>query len=382
MTLAVALPVLAQAEPPLEPLVPPDAPWLQKNQKKRAKKKRAPKAPAQRAQTAPEPGLTLPPLEPLTLPPGAIGILVQPSVPAAARVESGLIAVAKRAPGVKDAFVLQAPQPCTEEACWITAGLARGAERVLVAGLEGGALRVRMLEVGSRKQVSEARQGDVGTEPAQVTAWAEALGCRLLVPAGCRGEAEVDAEKGVALEIDGQPLRAGEKRILPVGVHVLRIRDAAGESTRPLPILIEGGAPLLIAAPRPAAVAPVATAAPAPLAAPVAPVAAGPPAPLAAPAAAIAEIPPPASRRTWTRTAGYAAAGAAVVAVAAGAYFGAKSKSEIDGAESAYRANGNAWTSGDLDTLHSGNSKARVANALFIASGVLLATGAALTFAF
>ena len=74
-------------------------------------------------------------------------------------------------------------------------------------------------------------------------------------------------------------------------------------------------------------------------------------------------------------------AGAAVAVAAAGIYFGAKSKSDLDQAESSYRANG-AYQPSDLDALHSGNSSAHTANALFIASGILLAAGAALTFAF
>jgi predicted neuraminidase len=76
------------------------------------------------------------------------------------------------------------------------------------------------------------------------------------------------------------------------------------------------------------------------------------------------------------------AAGTAVAVAAVGTYFGLKSKSEIDSAESAYRNNGNAWTSSDLDTLNSGNSKAKTANVLFIASGILLAASAGLILAF
>jgi len=50
-------------------------------------------------------------------------------------------------------------------------------------------------------------------------------------------------------------------------------------------------------------------------------------------------------------------------------------------AEAAYRANG-FYQPADLDKLSSGNSAAHTANALYIASGVLLASAAALTFAF
>ncbi len=361
VVLAIALPALGQTEPQLAPMVPNDAPWLQKNQKKRKKKVPPKQEPAEQAQKpATEPPLALPPLAPLTpsRTASSVGILVQGALPAgsAASVGQGLRAVARRAPGVAETSLLQAPDPCADEACWVTAGVARQVDRVLVAAYENGALQVRLVDVKARKQISHGQQGGIAADPAQVTAWAEALACKLLVPSGCTGEAVVDAAPGIELEIDGQPLHPGEKRILPVGVHALRVREGKSESSRALPVLIEGAPPVFVASTRVA--------------------------PAQAPVEATAALPAPAPHRTWTRTAGYAAAGAAVVAAATGAYFGLKSKSDIDNAESAYRANGNVWQPGDLDTLHSGNSKAHTANALFIASGVLLAAGAALTFAF
>jgi hypothetical protein len=91
----------------------------------------------------------------------------------------------------------------------------------------------------------------------------------------------------------------------------------------------------------------------------------------------------PAGRRNWTRPVGYAALGAGGVALGVGAVLGAISRSDINKAESAFRTNGtNAFRPGDADRLASGNSKARSANALFIASGVLLAAGAIFTLAF
>jgi hypothetical protein len=76
------------------------------------------------------------------------------------------------------------------------------------------------------------------------------------------------------------------------------------------------------------------------------------------------------------------AAGAAVAALAAGAYFGLKSKSDIDQAESSFRSNGGAYRPSDLGALSSGNSGAHTANAMFLASGLLLATAAVFSFAF
>jgi len=116
---------------------------------------------------------------------------------------------------------------------------------------------------------------------------------------------------------------------------------------------------------------------------PLAPLAPPPLAPLIQPvpqAAVAAEPAAPAARRNWTRPVGYAALGAGGVALGLGAVLGAIGRSDINKAESAF--NGGAFRPGDADRLASGNSKARSANALFIASGVLLAAGAIFTFAF
>jgi hypothetical protein len=356
MVLALALPVLGQTEPQLEPLVPQDAPWLQKNKNKK-------KPPAKKQKPAPD--ASLPPLAPLTKARevGAVGVLVLGALPdgVVTRMTDGLQAVAKLAPGAKQVSALDAPAPCTDQACWVTAGVAANADSVVVASYAKGSLHVRVVDVKARKELSDAQQAGVSEDPAEATAWAQALACKLMVPAGCSGRAVVEAPFGVTLELDGQPLRSSEVRVLPVGVHTLVVKEGGTEETRSLPILLDGSAAISVAsrkAPPPAAVA-----------TPV-------------PAAAVVASAPPAPKRTWTKTAGYAAAGAAVVAAGVGAYFGAKSKSEINSAEDAYHANGGAWNQSDLDKLNSGNSKARTANALFVASGVLLASAAVLTFAF
>jgi len=357
IVLALAFPALGQTEPQIEPLVPPgSAPARTK------KKSRKP--------TQAEGQLSLPPLAPLTAPRPlkAVGVLVQGALPddAAARVREGLRTAASFAPGVKETLALEAPQPCADEACWVMAGIARNLDHVAVASWDRGTLRVRLVDVGSRKVVQEAQQTGVSPDPAEATAWTEALGCKVMVPAGCSGQVLVEADFGISLEVDGEPLRPGEKRLVPVGVHALRIKEGTSESLRELPVLLEGTPAVSIASSR--------RPAPAPTVAPVA---------TAAPVAAVAASPaPPPAKRTWTRKAGYAAAGAAVLAAGAGAYFGAKSKSDLDKAESGYRANGGAYQPADLQALQSGNSAAHTANALYIVSGVLLAAGTALAFAF
>ena len=358
LSIALAVPAFAQTEPQLEPLVPQKQP--------------APNAPA-------KPEGELPPLAPLTPPQAvragaSVGILVVGALPepAATRVADGLRAALDRAPSVRTAVTVQTPQPCTSDACQVMAGTAANVDRVLVASLSNRTLRIRILDVVTRKQVAQGHREGVSSEPAEASAWAEAIACKLLVPGGCTGEVRVDAPAGIGLELDGRPLPAGERRTLPVGVHTLRVKEGASVSSRPVPVLIEGTPPISIgsAAPPAVAIAPPAAAAPPPSSAGS-----------AAPAAALTSTAPPEPRRTWPRTAGYVAAGAAVAAAAVGVYFGAKSRSDLDQAESSYRANG-AYQPADLDALHSGNSAAHTANALFIASGILLATGAVLTFAF
>ena len=337
LVLALALPALAQTQPPLEPLVPGK--------------------PSQQQ---------LPPIEPLSRPgrgSALVGVLVLGALPdgVSSQVVQGLRAVLKLAPSVKDSVVLDAPQPCTNEACWILAGAAANVDQVIVAAFQGGALRMKVVDVKTRKQLAQAQRDRVSPNPEEATAWAEALACQLLVPAGCTGQVVVDAPEGVELSLDGLPLRSGQSRMVPVGVRTLRIKEGDALSSRPLPVLHERTNSLALGPP------------------PAAPPA---PPPVAAPAAAVAAAPAAEPRRTWTRTAGYVTAGAAVAAAATGLYFGAKSRSDLNAAESAYRNNGGAYQPSDLNTLQSGNSAAHTANALFIASGVLLAAGAVLTFAF
>ncbi|HEY4729668.1 MAG TPA: hypothetical protein VIH41_00965 [Myxococcales bacterium] len=337
LVLALALPALAQNQPQLEPLVP-----------------RKPSQPQ------------LPPIEPLSRPPRGtvqVGVLVLGALPdgVSSQVAEGLRAVLKLAPSVKDSVVLDAPQPCTNEACWITAGAAANVGQVIVATFQGGALRVKVVDVATRKQLGQAQRERVSSIADEAAAWAEALACQLLVPAGCTGQVVVDAPEGVELSLDGQVLRSGQSRMVPVGVHTLRIKEGDTLSLRLLPVLHERTNALALGPPP----------APTPVAAP-----------MAAPVAAIAPAPAPAPRHTWTRTAGYVTAGVAVAAAATGLYFGAKSRSDLNAAESAYRNNGGVYQPSDLNTLQSGNSAAHTANALFIASGVLLAAGAVLTFAF
>lgn len=415
--LAIALSLAASAQqepapaPELAPLVPPKAPWLKKNQQKKSRKKKAPPAAAQKEQavpplalplpaperptpvpatpaappaqaTSPAPSqLPLPPLVPLTPAPPLIKVASDLGValdtagldPAAAsRMAEGLRGVAKLSPATRNAPLLEKPAAgCADEACWAALGASQKVDQLLVATYADGALGVKLVDVAAKKSVNGAAQPDV--KPEAATAVAESLACRLLVPAGCTGELKIDAEGPLLLELDGKPLPTGP---VAVGVHTLAARAAGSSAERAVAVarepgptiyarVVDGAPKLLDAAPPPA----VAAVAPKP-----------PPAPSAAVAPAPAPAPSP--QRAWTKPAGYAALGLGAVAAGVGAYFGAKSKSQLDQAESGFHANNGAYTASDASLLDSGNSKARNANALFIASGVLLAAGAVITFAF
>jgi len=420
--MAVALAAGAQEQPPppaldLAPLVPPEAPWLKKNQKKpgTAQKKKSKKKkqqaqepkpgapfvasppssppplplaepakpsetakPAEAAKPAPvqpiEAQLPLPPLVPAPATPAPpiltltsdLGVALQNDgldAAAAAQVTEGLRGVARLAPHAKNAPVLPKPsQPCADDACWAAVAAAFRVDQLLLANYAKGALKVELIDVATKKSLSSADQAAVPTAPAAATAWTEALACKLLVPAGCFGEASVNPAPGVSLEVDGTPLKSGDKRSWAVGMHSLTAHGGAKSVEGIFPVLRER-ATVLYVREVDGALRILDT-------------------PPAAPAVALqAPLPSPAPAPSWNKPVGYVALGAGAVAAGVGVYFGARSKSQINQAEAAFRTNG-GYSASDADVLSSGNSKAHTANALFIASGVLLAAGAIFTFAF
>ena len=394
IAVALALPALAEekakqpAEPSLEltPLVPPKAPWMKKppakEQAKKRKKKPETKPPAT---AAPKPAeAPLPPLVPLEEAPpllkltNDLGVLFQndgldPAI--SARVQEGLLGVAKAAPLTKNAVAVQnPPKPCADDACLAALASSQKVDQLLFASYarEGGTVRAVLIDAASKRRIAAAEQAGVGSEEA--VAWAEALGCKLVVPAGCTGEVSVDALDGVQVELDGAPLGRGEKRKVAVGLHLMKARLAGKTAQRVLPVTREG-APALIAQqvdgePQLLAQGEL----PPRAAAPVGAVAASMP-------------PPAASQARWTKPAGIAALALGVAAVATGVYFGAKSRSDLNKAEAGYRSTQGsqpqgAYTPGDLAALQSGNTSAHRANAFFVAGGALAAAGLLLTVAF
>jgi hypothetical protein len=178
-------------------------------------------------------------------PAGAVGVLVQGvGLPygTLSRITDGLRGIARLAPAVTEAPALL-PHACADDGCWAAAGAAQKVDLLAVASYTDGVVGVKLVEVASRKQVGEAQQ-PVTTDPAEITATAEALLCRLLVPAGCTGEAAVEAGPGVELELDGRPLARGEKRIVAVGLHELTLRASGRTGMRSLPVVHEATPPV------------------------------------------------------------------------------------------------------------------------------------------
>jgi hypothetical protein len=397
IAVALALPALAEdetkqpSEPSLElvPLVPPEAPWMKKppakEQAKKRKKATPPTAqPPAAATAAPKPAeVPIPPLAPVEdVPPllkltNDLGVLFQndglePAV--AARVQDGLLGVARAAPLTKSAVGVQnPPTPCADDACLAALARSQKVDQLLFASYarQGATVRAALIDALSKKRIATAEQAGVASD--QAVAWAEALGCKLLIPAGCTGEVSVDALDGVQVELDGAPLARGEKRKVAVGVHLTTARLAGKTAQRALPVTREG-APALVAQQvdgEPRILLKGET-----------------PRPAAPPVAVVTSSPAPGpSGARWTKPAGIAALALGAAAAATGVYFGAKSRSDLNQAEAGYRSaqgtqSQGAYRPSDLAALQSGNTAAHRANALFVAAGALAAAGLLLTVAF
>jgi hypothetical protein len=337
---------------------------------------------AQKRKPAPPPEMPLPPVEQLPLPvvpleekpapPGkasdalpplarpvriGVGVAGDPDALAAGRLAASLRSIAALAPLARVTVALAAER-CEADACLATLGAAQPVDQVLFARVSGGALVVRVLDLSGAKPAGEARLA-APADPAELRAAAEALACKLLVPAGCTGEAQIDAA-GAEIQIDGKP--SAPRLTLPVGVHALAVRSGDLVVRRSLPVVHEK--PVTLALRRSEGQLALLT-----------------PDEVAQRAVVSAEV-PAAPRRRWTRTAGYVAAGVGIVAAGIAVAEGVHSRSMLDQAESGYRANGNVYRPVDLANLESGNSAARAANILFATGGVLLASGLLLAFAF
>ena len=305
-----------------------------------------PNAPAQKRSEAPA--------RPVRIGVGVAGDL---DSAAAARLAVSLRSIAALVPLAREPVALPAER-CDTDACVSALAAAQELDRAVFARVARGVLTVRVLDVTFAKPPAEAAH-PAPADGAELRAAAEALACGLLVPIDCTGEAQIDPA-GAAAEIDGKP--AAMRSTLPVGVHTLVVRSGDSIVRRPLPVVVEK--PVAMALRREQGKVVLLT-----------------PDEMAQRAVVSAEVPAP-TRSRWTRTAGYVAAGAGIVAAGVAIAEGLHSRSLINDAESGYRANGNVYRPRDLGNLESGNSAAHTANLLFAASGVLLASGLVLAFAF
>jgi hypothetical protein len=330
------------AAPPEVPLPPVELPL--------------PTVPEEKA--GPPPAKAPDPLAPLARPVRiGVGVAGDLDSLAAGRLSASLRSIAALAPLAREPVALAAER-CEADACLATLGAAQQVDQVLFARISGGELALRVLDLSGAKPPGDARM-PAPADAAELRAAAEAVACKLLVPAGCTGEAQIEAA-GAEIQIDGKP---GTPRVtLPVGVHALAVRSGDSLVRRWLPIVHEK--PVALALRRSEGQLALLT-----------------PDEVAQRAVVAAEV-PAAPRQRWTRTAGYVAAGVGIAAAGVAVAEGIRSRSMLDQAESSYRANGNVYRPGDLANLESGNSAARTANILFAAGGVLLASGLLLAFAF
>ncbi|HEX9574110.1 MAG TPA: hypothetical protein VF994_08440, partial [Myxococcales bacterium] len=214
---------------------------------------------AEKKKAAPPPEVPLPPVELLPLPPVppeqkpappakapdalpplarpvriGVGVAGDLDPASAGQLAASLRSIAALAPLAREPVALAADR-CEADACLSTLGAEQQVDQVLFARISGGVLAVRALDLSGAKPPGEARQS-APADPAELRAAAEALACRLLVPAGCTGEAQIDAA-GSSIEVDGRP---GAPRLtLPVGVHALVVRSGDSLVRRSLPVVHE-----------------------------------------------------------------------------------------------------------------------------------------------
>jgi hypothetical protein len=335
----------------------------------------------------------------------------------AAEAETRLVGVALLSPLARRPIALPQAEPAcatADDDCLLAWGRKAKVDAVVVISTsvaKGGAvLRARKLQVATRKESGKERAQGIASDPLELEAAAQALVCKLLVPAGCQGELAIEDERpadggGVVVE-GGLPLptTAGAPAILrlPLGLHELAVqRGAQTGPGRRVPVLLGKSAPWRIAPGLdglPVLVAPgepgptLFAAAPAPAASPPGAPATAAPAP-AAPAGAVStRAPPPvggepatdeaASARPWPLLAGAGTAGLGAAALLLGVVQGARSSSLLNDATTGYQRHGGAFGAADLEALDSGNAAARTANLLFVAGGILVAAGAAIALAF
>ncbi|HEX4383623.1 MAG TPA: hypothetical protein VH083_11755, partial [Myxococcales bacterium] len=310
-------------------------------------------------------GSQLPPSPLLTKPSNETGLIVLMDTPDLALEQSladavrNIIAIS---PGNQHPQLLPTPAKACDAACMIELATWKKLDRIVTIFHRDDSVGISVFDTAAGREVSQESRATSGELQFNLVT-AELLACEYLVPAGCTGEVPIFLGKGVQLEMDGKPLPPGTK-VLPVGVHYLvAISGMAGsrrqrvfivrERNAPVYAILGSNGPYLSDTPPPAPARPAAVAATVPQAA----LGTGPAAPV--------------EKSRVLRPVGYGLLGAAVIAGGIGTYLGVKSKSDLNSAESGFKANGGAYSKSDLNNLNSGNSAAHGANGLFIAAGVL-----------
>ena len=284
--------------------------------------------------------------------------------------------VAKESPLLKDAILLGESKcgDVHDAACFSAVGKLARCQNVMVGSSaakgNGFVLSVRMFEVGKARLMpgSEVEQVLETDRQSDVQAWAEGQACRAL-QVKCVGRLSVDADrKDMNIYVDNRLApktgKAPEQIAVEPGVHGVRV--AIGQRTslekkvavrrNQFSDLIyarqtdKGGLPLTLASELRGTAKP------------------GPSVDY--------------SDGSWTKPVGFTVAGAGLVAAIIGGYELSHGRSQVSSADTAASARGGVYTTSELSTLSSAHSAQRTGAALLIVSGVLIAAGATLAFAF
>jgi len=280
--------------------------------------------------------------------------------------------------------VVPLPEPAEKQGCGLNVpclaslGGVQGVDEVFAGDLtrteNGLILRVKLIDTRGEKVLGDKDQVIASQTASEVQVWAESLACKLLMGQECVGEVLVDADlPEIKILVDGDPVprtsSRPERLRLPVGAH--RVRIAVDKRTSlERPLLVTRQAPSGVALYARENEEALALQSPAEL----------PRGIDGKPSVAPSVRPRPGVR--WTRPVGIAVAAAGTIALGLATYEGLHSKSLVNDANQSFNANQGAYRPNDLATIDSARSASNLANVLFIAGGVLAATGLTMIFAF
>jgi len=280
--------------------------------------------------------------------------------------------------------VVPLPEPAEKQGCGLNVpclaslGGLQGVDEVMAGDLtkteNGLILRVKLVDTRGEKVLGDKDQVIASQTAPEVQVWAEALACKLMMGQECVGEVLVDADlPEIKILVDGDPVprtsSRPERLRLPVGVHRVRIAvDKRNSLERPLLVSRQPSPGVMLYARENEEALSLQSPAEAPRGID------------GKPSVAPSVRPKPGVR--WTRPVGIAVAAAGAVALGVATYQGMHSKSLVNDANASFNANQGAYRPQDLATIDSARSASNLANVLFIAGGVLAATGLTMIFAF